>query len=257
MLYDGSFDWQVMPAEMLCFQGFFKQIFSKYGNDGTWFISCIAFSYMLFPVLSRVISAHAVKIMLFSFAVIVYITAFSVFYRIDEMAVYINPMYRVWEFTIGGCLAAIFIRHEAKTERKRSAVILAFGAVAAFIVLFIAVAVLYKNNFVNHVDFARHYIFYACITVPLFAVIIYTLAALGDCRVKNPFWLRTSAFLSAMTFPFFLWQGLAERLARDYGCIRSLTGFIVVNLLLAVISHLIFNRLAAVSGKKMKGNASS
>ena len=257
MVYDRSFDWKVLPAEILCLQGFFRPIFSKFGNGGTWFISCIAFSYLLFPVLCRMVNAKTVGIMLFSFVLIVYITAFSAWYKVDEMSVYINPLYRMWEFIIGMCLSAIFLKREQKALQNGSAVIPALCAIGTCIVLFVIIAVLYKNNFVNHRDFARHYIYYACVTVPLFSAIIFALAALGDCHVKKSFLLQTISFLSALTFPFFLWQGLAERLVRDYACIHGLVGFIAVNLLLAGISHLIFSRLAIAIGKKMKVNASS
>ena len=51
-----------IPVEVFCLQGFFPSLFFEMGNGGTWFISCLFFSYLLFPVLNMIINYLAKRI---------------------------------------------------------------------------------------------------------------------------------------------------------------------------------------------------
>ena len=92
-IYDKYWNLAIIPTEILCLQGFFPAIFNRAGNGGTWFISCMMFSYLMFPMLCWLVnSTKKIFSKLFIlYALIVYICIFCACFKLGWVSLYINP----------------------------------------------------------------------------------------------------------------------------------------------------------------------
>ena len=200
-----------IPIEIFCLQGFFPSLFNKMGNDGTWFISCLFFSYLLFPVLNKLVSTTKKDyLMIFLlYLSIIYTVMLGVDLKIKWVAIYIHPIYRMLEFVVGMYIGKIFINKQLKSLQATCVAIL------GIILLFVLIPVLYKNNFINHIKFTNNYLYYAVITIPLFATIIYSLACVKNKFVDMIGQSKIIKYLTALTFPFFIWQGVGQKLTKN------------------------------------------
>jgi peptidoglycan/LPS O-acetylase OafA/YrhL len=104
----------VIPIEIFCLQGFFPSLFNKMGNGGTWFISCLFFSYLLFPVLNKIVSITKKDylIVFLLYLSIIYTVMLGVDLKIKWVAIYIHPVYRMLEFVVGMYIGKIFINKQ-------------------------------------------------------------------------------------------------------------------------------------------------
>jgi len=243
IFYSKYFVLAIIPAEILCIHSFFPALFKYAGNGGTWFISCLLFAYLLFPILAKIVNATKknVYVIVLLYLLIVYCSILIAKYKFGGL--FYNPMYRLPIFLIGMYLAKIYI---TKEKLKNCFAILA--SIVCFALLFALIPILYKNNFFFHVKFGHYNTFYSCITIPLFSAIIYSLASIkGDfCKkLNNSKILKT---LSNITFPFYIWQGFALRLTKDYfltsQCNHLLILFLI-NFLVASVAYIVFDKLIA------------
>ena len=243
ILYSKFFNWAIYPAEILGIQSFFPALFKYVGNGGTWFISCLFFSYLMFPLLAKLVQItkrNLLNIFLL-FGLCVYISMIAASFKIGWMPVYINPIYRMFEFMIGMYLAKMFIR-----APKIKNIYYILSSITSISLLLILVPVLYKNNYINGLDFKTNFIWYNCITIPLFSIIIFSLASIKGRLCEK---LNNSKILNVvagLTFPFYLWQGLAQRLTKQYFMnfeISPLTCLFLVNLTLSLVAYILFDKL--------------
>ena len=170
-----------IPIEIFCLQGFFPSLFSKMGNDGTWFISCLFFSYLLFPVLNKLVSITKKDylVVFLLYLSIIYTVMLGVDLKIKWVAIYIHPLYRMLEFLVGMFVSKIFLNKQLNTN------IASVVSIFSICLLFILIPILFKNNFINHIKFAQNYLDYVVITVPLFSVIIYSLSCIKNNFIEN------------------------------------------------------------------------
>lgn len=194
----------LLPNEIFMLQGFNASTNNYLGNSASWFISTIFVIYLLFPFLQRIINMlkhKLIYIILVLYLLSVYATIINVYF--DEtrlMSLYINPIFRLCEFIIGMCIAAIYIKNKDKVVNIIYPIILG-------IILIILVGILAKNNFLNHYRFDNHYSYYNVVVVPLSALIIYTLACVKNKFVVNFSKSYVIQYLSKLSFSFFLMQG--------------------------------------------------
>lgn len=181
------------PIEFLGIQSVFTSLFSVSHNNGTWFISCIAISYLLFP------------------------------------------FFRCIEFTIGVLLASV----ADKISSMKICVNFLFHWISAlieFIVLIVLVSVGIILNFgVNN------YMMYNFICIPLFSLILITLAGVRSEPVKKSSIIN---YMSSASYTFFLaqlffWQPtswILRTLNIDNNYIKILLSFLVCTAI-AVFLH--------------------
>ena len=243
VLYSKFFNWVIYPAEILGIQSFFPALFKHAGNGGTWFISCLFFSYLMFPFLAKLVQITKRNLlnMFLLFGLCIYISMIAASFKIGWMPVYINPIYRMFEFMIGMYLAKMFIQ----TPKIKNLYYI-LSSLGAILLLIILVPILYKNNYINGLDFKTNFIWYNYITIPLFSIIIFSLASIKNkfCEKLNS--SKILSFIAGLTFPFYLWQGLAQRLTKQYFMnfeISPLTCLFLVNLALAIVVYILFDKI--------------
>ena len=172
------------------------------------------------------------------------------------MPVYINPIYRMCEFIIGMYVAKLFL----KTPNWGNVCYIGISAMAV-VLLVVLVPILYENNYLNQGNFRNNYIYYNCLTVPLCSMIIFCCASIRG-RVCD--WLNRSRvlfFLAGLTFPFYLYQGLSQRLAKTVytylhpyaSALTLLESLIMTNFVFAVVSYIMLDKLLSrYLNKKIK-----
>lgn len=119
--------WMVLtPLSVSGLQSMFPNIFGILHNGGTWFISCILIAYFTFPISCGII--NMLKDRTKWFAVIVVMLAVMYFstvgghYSLGDL--YVNPIFRCLEFTLGVCLSAAFSTIEGRNGKVSNVVVL-------------------------------------------------------------------------------------------------------------------------------------
>lgn len=163
----------------------------------------------------------------------------SAIYKMGWVPVYINPIYRMLEFAIGMYLANIFIQCS-----KIKNINYVFISLISILLLFALVPILYKNNYINGLDFKNIYIYYNCITIPLFSIIIFSLAKIKNKLSEKLNKSRLLSFLAKITFPFYLWQGLAQTFTKQYfmNSKEPIFWLIAMCFTFSIVAYLIFDK---------------
>lgn len=237
----------VLPSIVLGISSFFPTLFGKMGIGGTWFISVIFFCYFCFPVLSGVIKNKKIitllLLMLFSYLFVVYVNVLAVNWKISKFSVYVNPIYRLLMFFIGMCVSGIFMQI---SERKHKHVHLSVVVLVAISLVYL-ISELYHFKFIGEVKFAINWTFYSCVTIPLFALLIYSCA---DCRNGFLTSLSKSCVIqhfSKISFPFYLAQAFSIYLYKTYFSVSVVWQQIVIifaiTYIIALCYHLSINVL--------------
>ena len=185
----------LLPIEVLGLQSVFSTLFPVSHNGGTWFISCLLFAYLAFPLMQEIVKQMSTRTKWVALAICTAVLFWSplVVHTFKTDSIYSNPFFRGLEFFIGVLLCSLPIK---ASVAKLLATWKVFVAEAVLLVAGISIAVR-LNVFVGN------YMLYDWIVIPLFAFMIITLAGL-----KSP-WLQGSAVLryaSAASYAFFLAQ---------------------------------------------------
>lgn len=205
----------LIPAELFGIQAYFPKLFNYLGNGGTWFVSVIAFMYLLFPFFNKIVEhtkMFHVHIVLLWYALTVYHGVIKAFFGGDFAAFYSNPILRVPEFLIGMMIGAFYLEKKEKLKTKQNSFIpilicLTISAFYIFITNY-----LFNKEFVNNILFAQNYTFYNYISVPLFGGLIYFLAQIKTVALVKIMDSKIFILLGNLTYAFYLTQTLAIRL---------------------------------------------
>lgn len=242
IICSGTLILSVLPIETLCLQGFFPMLFSKMGNGGTWFISCLMFCYLVFPFFVFLIKQLNKNILMlfFLYLAIVYFNIVMVDLKIKWVVLYVHPLYRLLEFLIGLLVAKLFL-----TKKHLNNILSSIFVIFCFIILFVGVSILYKSNFINHVRFGGLYPVYSIFTIPMFGLIIYLLSSVNNKFIDNICTTKFVKFISAITFPFFIWGGLAQYFTKKllpYISIDSFLLLFLITLLLSIVAYFVIDK---------------
>ncbi|SOD16717.1 Peptidoglycan/LPS O-acetylase OafA/YrhL, contains acyltransferase and SGNH-hydrolase domains [Fibrobacter sp. UWB16] len=185
----------LLPIEVLGLQSVFSTLFPVSHNGGTWFISCLLFAYLAFPLMQEVVKQMSTRAKWIVLAICTAILFWSplVVHTFKTDSIYSNPFFRGLEFFIGVLLCSLPIRAGIA---KILATWKVFVAEAVLLVAGISVAVR-LNVFVGN------YMLYDWIVIPLFAFMIITLTGLKSPRLLGSAVLR---YASAASYAFFLAQ---------------------------------------------------
>ena len=185
----------LLPIEVLGLQSVFSTLFPVSHNGGTWFISCLLFAYLAFPLMQEVVKQMTTRAKWIVLAICTAILFWSplVVHTFKTDSIYSNPFFRGLEFFIGVLLCSLPIRAGIA---KILATWKVFVAEAVLLVAGISIAVR-LNVFVGN------YMLYDWIVIPLFAFMIITLAGLKSPRLQRSAVLR---YASAASYAFFLAQ---------------------------------------------------
>ena len=185
----------LLPIEVLGLQSVFSTLFPVSHNDGTWFISCLLLAYLAFPLMQEIVKQMSTRTKWMALAICTAVLLWSplVVHTFKTDSIYANPFFRGLEFFTGVLLCSLPIRAGIA---KVLATWKVFVAEAVLLIAGISIAVR-LNVFVGN------YILYDWIVIPLFAVMILTLAGIKSPRLQGSAVLR---YASAASYAFFLAQ---------------------------------------------------
>ena len=185
----------LLPIEVLGLQSVFSTLFPVSHNGGTWFISCLLFAYLAFPLMQEIVKQMSTRTKWIVLAVCVAVLFWSplVVHTFKTDSIYSNPFFRGLEFFIGVLLCSLPIR-------TRIAKILATwkALIVETLLLVAGISVAVRLNI-----FVGNYMLYDWIVIPLFACMVLTLAGLKSPRLQESAVLR---YASAASYAFFLSQ---------------------------------------------------
>lgn len=172
----------LLPIEILGIQAIFPgSLFAYAHNSGTWFISCILLSYLLYPIILmgiRNMKHSALSVLLVGvIASMIYIPYIDITFSTHDL--YTNPIYRLIEFSSGVLLA--FNRCE-----KRLNTIYSILLAVSCILLITGISMASANKYL--------------IVAPCFATIIW---CCGNIQLNSHSAIR---YMSSLAYAFFLAQ---------------------------------------------------
>lgn len=185
----------LLPIELLGLQSVFSTLFPVSHNGGTWFISCLLFAYLAFPLMQEVVKQMTTRAKWVALAICTAVLFWSplVVHTFSTDSIYSNPFFRGLEFFIGVLLCSLPIRAGI------AKILATWKALLVEVLLLVAgVSIAVRLNI-----FVGNYMLYDWIVIPLFAFMILTLAGLKSPRLHNSAVLR---YASAASYAFFLAQ---------------------------------------------------
>jgi peptidoglycan/LPS O-acetylase OafA/YrhL len=185
----------LLPIEVLGLQSVFSTLFPVSHNDGTWFISCLLFAYLAFPLMQEIVKQMTMRAKWMALAICTVVLLWSplVVHVFKTDSIYANPFFRMLEFFIGVLLCSLPIKAGV------TKILATWKALLVEVLLLIAgISIAVKLNL-----FVGNYMLYDWIVIPLFACMILTLAELKSPRLQGSAVLR---YASAASYAFFLAQ---------------------------------------------------
>lgn len=172
----------LLPIEVMGIQAIFSgSLFAYAHNSGTWFVSCILLSYLLFPIILmgiRNMKHSALSVLLVGvIASMIYIPYIDITFSSHDL--YTNPFYRLIEFSSGVLLA--FNR-----SKKRLNSVYAILLAVSCILLITGISIASANKYL--------------IVAPCFATIIW---CCGNIQLNSNSAIR---YMSSLAYAFFLAQ---------------------------------------------------
>lgn len=107
------------PVEILGIQSFFDGAFFSYShNSGTWFVSCILFCYLLFPIIKEIVGGFKFSwLIIFVVLSLFILSYFQILPRFFKCgSIYTNPFIRMFEFCLGMSLAFLNLKEEGRNK---------------------------------------------------------------------------------------------------------------------------------------------
>ncbi len=197
----------LFPVELLGIQSVFCSVFDLSHNDGTWFVSCLIFCYIVFPFAVWIVRQLTLRGRMIGIAVLMGILLYSpiVVELLDLDNIYSNVLFRICEFLIGGMLCSIWISVKDKEWYKKWFMRYKLAAIEVLFLMF-AVSLAGYLKIPNGM-----YMLYSWIGIPVFTAMIMTLAGLDFAFLKKKrgmFWiLKYGVEISYVFFlaQFFTW----------------------------------------------------
>lgn len=155
-----------LPVELGLMQSWFSGLFSYSHNGGTWFISCLAFQYLTFPFLLRLVSGSNRRRrwgLLAGCYVFCAVVPFMILV-LELPNAYSNQLLRLLQFFAGVLLAALLVEPSRRAHRASP---WAAAALAGCGGLVAAVTALEKIE-----SLRGQYVVYGFVTFPLFLLLI-------------------------------------------------------------------------------------
>lgn len=166
-----------LPVELGLMQSWFSGMFGFSHNGGTWFLSCLAFCYAVFPVLLIMTkcTTHKIRHILLILCWLLCASIPFMIICLELPNAYSNPLLRLLEF-FGGILLAAELEDRTIFQHPNRYL---FGVILTGACLIVAVTRLWS------VEILRNgYVTYGFVTFPLFLVLI-TMSISAECGYKR------------------------------------------------------------------------
>ena len=190
-------DWLLLsPVELFGIQSHFRTLFGILHNGGTWFVSCLLFCYLVFPIVhSLLIKADLttkVTVLIICYSAIVYSNFVCQHY--DLARNYDNPFFRALEFTCGVTVAGLVASIPTHWRNARKNVLCLLLVIIGLLPM---AALIIRGVSFDEVKSLW-------MPIPVIAMILYLSTIVPQSeRLEKSKILRT---LSGMTYQFFLIQ---------------------------------------------------
>lgn len=227
----------ILPIELLGLQSAFPFLMPVSHNGGTWFVSCIIFCYLLFPLamlLVKSISKRYVWVVVSIMYLVLLLSPWIVYVFHGEQ-IYSNPFFRFLEFSIGIVMAVNVENIQNRNEWLNNKV----SKLSSYVMVIGIVMLLIKMQ-IPHVS----YMSYSAVLVPLFAWQL--LSHTTTPRLTDNKMLKYCADIS---YAFFLMQLFVFKLTQNISQYFQLTNvyflFLISFLLcfcLASLGHIYVER---------------
>lgn len=232
----------LFPVETLGLQSHFSSLFDVSHNAGTWFISCLLFCYLLFPLMQEAVKqiSNKAKIVAMAFCAAIILWAPLVVHTFSTAGTYESPFFRALEFFIGVLLCAWKPDCSAGPAKKFFAALGSLWAFAIeFAVLFGLVTLAVSKNIA-----VGNYMVYNIFALPLFMVMMISLSmvkneTLSKSKVLNYAAKISYAFFLAQTFNTEIENFIFTKLNIESNGLQILIPFVVCGILAAAMHHLI------------------
>lgn len=186
------------PIEFLGIQSAFPTLANVLHNGGSWFISCLLFSYLLYPFFQEIVkqlSAKGKKILI-GICLIILIAYPLLTWKLMITSLYSNPFFRIPEFLLGVTLGALSEELDHTKLPSGFFSLKAFAMEFALLIICITVAV-------DSMHIVKDITLYNWITLPF---LILMLLSLSRVETKNETANKVIRYLSSITYSFYLVQ---------------------------------------------------
>ena len=227
----------LFPIEFLSIQSFFSGLFPYSHNGGSWFISCILFCYLIYPLIQLLTKNITDKQRLWIITTFSFILLYGaiIVQKFKLEWIYDNPLFRCQEFIIGVLICQVNSKQETdlrifKTFRKSTACVLT----VAIMIIGITIA--------SRLNIRRDYMLYSWISLPCFISLLISLGHIKFGQLQNS---NLLGFLSSISFSFyltqimFLWiitKKITELLCCDSNLLKVAVSFVLC-FMTAIIIH--------------------
>lgn len=192
----------LIPIETFGIQSFFSSLRAISHNGGTWFISCLLFCYLIFPLIDMGLLHLTRRHKIVAFCIVGGLLIYSEFIPdlLDTYGIYDNPYFRMFEFMLGMILAMLCVSHDGETEQSRKSQIFFSPAIQIIILIIYIVGVdlLYNAGWAIG-DFTK----YNVIGIPVYSIL---LLSLSGTKIRNMAINRFMRYCSSLAYCFFMAQ---------------------------------------------------
>ena len=224
-------------------------------NGGTWFVSCLIFCYVLFPLFCRVLqnitSRQRKALMIIVAGVLLYAPLIVKLFETED--IYANVFFRILEFILGMLIASYWEQMENKksdVKKYRNEI----GSACVFLGVLIALFVADKFPTVFST-----YSMYNVISIPLFGILLYFCAGINGGLVAKSkimqYCVKASyAFFFAQFFTWKYTEVFLQFLGTDKNIIRIMTSVIICVGLTILLCELIEKPIRKILNHILFGN---
>lgn len=194
---------KLLPVDLLGIQTSYNSLFGILHNGGTWFVSCILFSYVLYPVIQPFVKSKNKYVTEIIFLVTDFILMYDVYIvkSLSPERLYDNPIHRAIEFTLGVTFAELVFYKKQKSAYNDFWKIQGIVVISALIAIIVAKIDHYYEWYRMMVDY---------LYLPAIIFLMYI-----SSRVSCKFLEKNKVFLalSGMTYEFYLIQTFLWRIS--------------------------------------------
>lgn len=227
-------DWvMLLPVDLFGIQTIYRTIFGILHNGGTWFVSCLLFCYIVYPIIKVIIhnsnKLYVVIMLLVIHFLLMYSNIVIMNYSLDSF--YSNPIARCFEFSIGIIFAELVFSSDMSNKHMFSdwLTVLYITLISLFLGVLSS-----RNNLQNFI--------LSFFPIPVILVILLLSTRLFCEKIENSKVLST---LSGMSYHFFLvqiflWE-ITDGILNLFGLEGNLYKIFGSLSLCTLISYLVYN----------------
>lgn len=200
LVYQADFKkWALLlPVDLLGIQTSYHTLFGILHNGGTWFVSCMLFCYVCYPIMKCVVGSTGKwtpwSVLLITHLVLMYSNVIIPAFSLDRL--YSNPIARAGEFLIGVSFSEIVFRERTEDidlkRKKKGRLVLAFLLVCGISII---IALYDKADY--------KMMLYGYLVIPIVLVVLFVATLIPSPKLEKS---KILAALSGMSYQFFLVQ---------------------------------------------------